>query len=56
MKQLTFPKLKEKSPLTVQVETELLERVRFICKDKDITLRQAVEYSLQLFIEASKTE
>lgn len=44
----------KKRPLTVQIETTLLARIRAEAEKRDVTLRQIVEYSLRKFLESEE--
>ena len=51
--QLGFPAFKPKQVLTVQIETELLKRIKLEAKRRKLTLRQIVEYGMSKFLEES---
>lgn len=54
MTQLLFPEFKARLNLSTQIESELLKEVRIEAKRRKLSLREAVEYGLKAFLEASK--
>jgi len=46
-----LPTKKEKTRVTVEIENELLKRVRDEIEVRQITLRQAAEYGLKMFLD-----
>lgn len=51
MRQLKLPEFRPKQSLTVQIDSELLNRVRAETKKRSVTLREAVEYGLRSYLE-----
>ena len=56
MKELLFPEFQEKRQVTIQIEAELLKKIRDVADERSITLRQVFEFSLKLFLEKAKNE
>jgi hypothetical protein len=46
----------KKTPLSLQIESGLLQQVKLIAKQKGISLRQIIEHYLKQFVEDEKNE
>ena len=41
----------DKTTITVQIKTEIIERLKAVCLLKDVTMRQVIEHALLKLIE-----
>lgn len=53
---MNLPKAEKKEAVTVQIESELLTRVRFHIKQRGISLRSAIEFGLEAFVKECERE
>lgn len=53
MPKLPESKLKKKTSLSLKVDSKVLEAVKSQCRERKLTLTQAVEYGLHAFLEVT---
>jgi hypothetical protein len=56
MKKPLFEKEPEKASFSLEIEKDLLDKIRATAKRQNITIRQIVEYSLSNFLEQVEKE
>ena len=54
--QLEFPQFKRRVSITVQVEQELIARVRIEAKKRKLKLREVIEYGMKAFLKGISDE